>query len=122
MIGVAANAVLTLIDAARQSPLLWRQIPFLLGSTPNLVAVPAIAFTVFGVVTRPDVGVSAWARKRPATGPAIVLLTVLGLLVWEVLQRWSTRLRFDWWDVAATVVGGVVCAGVLRIGWLRRDS
>lgn len=115
---LGANAVLSVIDWCRTrtpaSSVAW----VVLGPGPNAVAVLALAtggVILFAYATANDEGArSARAMRIARTGAErfwhrCVVGAGLGLVVWEVLQRWG-RLVFDWWDLVATglgVVGGL---------------
>lgn len=111
-LGLLSNGLLTLIDLARRSPELWRAMPVILGNGPNFVAVPAIAYTVLGIALHPPYRLRLHRLSSSQLVWSIVAATVFGLLGWEQLQRGSARLRFDWWDIAATLLGGILCAAV----------
>ncbi|MBC7844652.1 MAG: hypothetical protein H7099_20260 [Gemmatimonadaceae bacterium] len=111
--GIAANGAVALIDLARRTPGVWRQWTHLLGSGPNVFAVPAIAFTIVGLL---DAVTSIRSRRRwqdRTVTFSILAATIVALILWEFMQRGRMRLRFDWVDIAATCASGVVCAVVL---------
>jgi hypothetical protein len=111
LLGIGSNALLELIDRARHSRALWDAIPLVMGSAPNVFAVPAIAFTVIGIVSympRDRVGMHRDGVRR-----IVVAATVVGLIAWEAIQRGSRNMRFDWSDILATLVAGAVCAAVI---------
>ncbi len=98
--------------------MLWDTVPLLLGSGPKIVAMPAIAFTGLGIGLRPEfrtrlAGLSDRQLAGLAEGVA-----VLGLVLWEFLQRGSVRLRFDGQDITATILSRLAC-GVAAARLLR---
>jgi len=76
---------------------------YLLGVTPNFAAAIAITFVVLSI----------WADQKPDATPTAAtrafvfcaLISGLGLLGWEFLQKTSNRFVFDPHDVGATMIG-----------------
>lgn len=128
LIGIGANVVVSLIDAARRTPAYWLTWSLLLGSGPNFFAVPAIAFTVLGVfgTVRSQTTCESRHARRIALG--VVCCTVVTLVSWEYVQRASGRMYFDWNDVVATCMSGALCSGIvwvrppLRSGDIHRET
>lgn len=113
--GITANGLLTLVDYARGYPALWAAAPLLIGSGPNAVAVPAIAFTALGLALRPEFRSSVQRFTDWQLAVLAIVGAVTGLLCWEWVQVGAVHLRFDWRDVAATIASGVVCGGIAAL-------
>ncbi len=73
---MGANLLLELLGYARADASLRHACPLLIGTAPNLAAVPAFA------------------------------ATVVGLLLWEAVQPLTAPGVFDWWDVGTTLASG----------------
>jgi hypothetical protein len=75
-----------------------------------------IACTALGLALRPEYATQVRRFTHAQLARMFVAATVVGLLIWEVLQRGSAGLQFDWRDMAATLVGGGVCGlGAVRL-------
>ena len=109
--GIAALAVLSLghwLRAVRvfDSPFA----AFMLGVLPNVAAAVAIPFVAAGALAdmRKD-------RQVPVSRAAFTMLnagSLVGLAVWEFVQRTSATLRFDLADLVATLVGALIAQAV----------
>lgn len=104
LVALSALALLSLVQWVRPRHLVSLEVlVYLLGVLPNLAAVIAITFVLL----------VAWLDQHPTAAPgdmrrrfrACALFATGGLIVWEVGQRSSRGLRFDYHDIAATVVG-----------------
>lgn len=86
-------------------------ITYLLGVAPNFF--PAIGIPALFVVLMPHLTPSdrnKWLmEKRNITANVVSLI---GLLSWEFTQTITTRGRFDWNDVAWTIIGAIVFHGL----------
>lgn len=106
------NGGLELAQFARARPT-WRDAwPLLVGAAPNFFAVGAIAGAVLTLVLSAGSGGTATRRVS-----ASLAFTVLGLLMWELVQPSTRRGVFDWWDIGSTLLaGGILFAVHLRWG------
>jgi hypothetical protein len=75
------------------------------GSLPNFLAVIILSFAVV-VIRLPKV-----SRDITRT----VLSIVTGLTLYEIAQIWMPHQVFDWNDIAATLIGGVIAWVIIRI-------
>jgi hypothetical protein len=104
LVGIGALSLLSLVHCLRDITA-GRQFAadYLLGVTPNFAAAIAITFVVLSI----------WADQNPDAIPTAAtraflfcaLISGLGLLGWEFLQKTSNRFVFDPHDVGATMIG-----------------
>jgi len=104
LVALSALALLSLAHWMRPRHLVSAELlVYLLGVLPNLAAVIAITFVLL----------AGWIDQHPTASPgdmrrrcrAFALFATAGLIVWEVGQLFSRSLRFDYHDIAATLLG-----------------
>ena len=115
LVGIAALALLSCVHWIRGlSGELVPAVAYLVGVLPNVVAAIAIPFVFMGIIAdqkkdAPPTTIQRWFY-------ASVITSCFGLLGWELIQRTSDRLIFDFNDLLATVVGSMIaCAIFLAI-------
>ena len=80
-------------------------IKYLLGIAPNFF--PSIGIPALFVVLIPQMKrTSKWLNENKHITANLISIT--GLLSWEFIQAWSTKLHFDWNDVIWTLIGAFV--------------
>jgi len=111
---LGANLLLELLDYARADVSLRHAWPLLIGSAPNLAAVPAIAggFASLSLSRQLPIPDGWTAHRRVVTS---IAAAVVGLLLWEAAQPMTARGVFDWWDVGATLASGGL---LLALHWI----
>jgi hypothetical protein len=84
------------------------EISFLLGISPNFIAAglifPFAGLTLWEYYKPP--GHTAHRHRMKQWFFASLIVSQAGLILWEFAQRYG-RLVFDWYDIAATLAGGV---------------
>ena len=107
LVGIGALTLLGLVQRSRTLSFDGPEIVhFLIGVLPNLAAAIAIPF----------VFLSIWVDQKQEANPLAIrryffiltLVAGVGLIAWEYLQKSSRYLVFDYYDIAATVLGLVV--------------
>ena len=80
-------------------------IKYLLGIAPNFF--PAIGIPSLFVVLIPQLKINGkWMNEKKHLIANIISTT--GLITWEFIQTYSTKLHFDWNDILWTFIGGCV--------------
>ena len=80
-------------------------VKYLLGIAPNFF--PSIGIPALFVVLIPQMKrTSKWLNENKHITANLISIT--GLLSWEFIQAWSTKLHFDWNDVIWTLIGAFV--------------
>ena len=74
------------------------------GSLPNFLAVLVLGFAA-AILRLPE---------RSADAIRLVLAVAAGLILYEIAQIWMPHQVFDWNDIAATLLGGLVLWVMLR--------
>ncbi|TRW17486.1 hypothetical protein [Glacieibacterium frigidum] len=108
--GIAALAALSGVHAVRDA---GAGDNWLMGIAPNLCAAVAIPFVALGI----------WVDQRRDAGRRTTLRafawcaagSLSGLVVWELVQRSTSGLVFDPWDLLATVVGTGLAAALIVV-------
>jgi len=77
------------------------------GSAPNVVAVVLLAL-IFAVVQ---------GQARNATPVRLALTSTLSMVAYEIAQIWMPGRTFDWCDLVASLLGGVIACALLTIAW-----
>lgn len=102
--GIGALALLSLVHWLRGHPVSGDPIPtYLLGIIPNLAAAIAITFVLLSIWADQNKEASHAAARRWFV--IFAMVSAFGLLVWEFVQRTSSRFVFDPHDVGATLIG-----------------
>ena len=111
LVGIAALALLSCVHWIRGlSGELVPVVAYLVGVLPNVVAAIAIPFVFMGIIAdqkkdAPPTTIQRWFY-------ASVITSCFGLLGWELIQRTSDRLIFDFNDLLATVVGSIIACAI----------
>jgi len=112
LLGIGALAILTTVHQLRERTR-WSSpaADYLLGVLPNFAAALAITFVLLSIWTdhkrdAPFVSIQRWLLACSA-------VSVLGLLVWELIQRTSDRFVFDAGDIGATLLGACLTVPLL---------
>ena len=80
-------------------------IKYLLGIAPNFF--PAIGIPSLFVVLIPQLKINGkWMNEKKHLIANIISTT--GLITWEFIQTYSTKLHFDWNDILWTFIGACV--------------
>jgi hypothetical protein len=78
---------------------------YLLGIAPNFF--PAIGIPSLFVVLIPQLKINGkWMNEKKHLIANIISTT--GLITWEFIQTYSTKLHFDWNDILWTFIGACV--------------
>jgi hypothetical protein len=86
-------------------------IKYLLGIAPNFF--PAIGIPSLFVVLIPQLKINGeWMNEKKHLIANIISTT--GLITWEFIQTYSTKLHFDWNDILWTFIG----ASVFQLLWI----
>ena len=80
-------------------------IKYVLGIAPNFF--PAIGIPSLFVVLIPQLKINGeWMNKKKHLIANIISTT--GLITWEFIQTYSTKLHFDWNDILWTFIGACI--------------
>lgn len=82
-------------------------VKYFLGVAPNLF--PAIGIPALFLVIIPQFGIkknSKWmTSKKHVTS---IFISNIGLILWEVMQQFTSKGRFDWHDILWTIIGSLI--------------
>lgn len=77
---------------------------YLLGVAPNFF--PAVGIPALFVIVLPQMKrTNKWLREKKHITANVISLT--GLIAWELIQTTSNTLQFDWHDVLWTLIGAI---------------
>lgn len=86
---------------------------YLLGVLPNFAAAVAMPLILAGILATGRDGRAVPLAPRKFL--ALAAFTCTGLLAWEFLQLAMPPFRFDWDDIAATLLGTLAAWGFYRL-------
>lgn len=78
---------------------------YFIGALPNFLAAVAIPFIFLAIWNEQDLPLSQSVLRRKFI--VLNLVSGIGLIVWEFLQRSSRTLVFDYHDILATICGAL---------------